>query len=700
MRLRWKTSSVAVCAAAALCLTTVVAVSGASVAGAATKQSGRVILAGTAASAAVRQHPEGAVAKSSRVGFDLVMQLRDASGAAALVKAVSTPGSASYRHYLTASQWEARFSPTAKQVSSARAWLKSEGFAVGATSKDRITISASGSAAQVEKAFSTTLGYYKVNGQKLMQTSTALSVPSVLAHSVVGALGLNQSIATPAVASEMAAATNTAKKSVNFPPAPGAFITSAPCSSYYGQKSESESFGHGYPSSVPIEVCGYKPAQYRSAYGITSSETGAGQTIAVVDAYGSSTIDADATQYFAANDPTDPFPQANFSQIDMAPFNDKAECGASGWSTEQAIDIESSHSIATNANILYVGAQNCLDSGLLAAEQDVVDNGLANVITNSWSDTGGDLFTDAATKTAYDDVFMMADTSGITVQFSTGDDGDNFSVLGMSTADYPSESPYVTGVGGTSLEIGSNGQQIGDLGWATGRSFECTANIVGDLPGCTSSTIGTFAPASYDGGSGGFTSFNYTQPWYQASAVPADLALRNENVTGATPMRVIPDISMDADASTGFLIGLTEQFPDGTVKYGQTRYGGTSLASPLLAGVIADVDQSSVAAGGVDVGFINPAIYQLNNTAGAIQDIVPAGDQGEFRFDHAFTYLSGVKGKIAQFRELTYTGKLTYCDATGNCVSRKNTLTVTPGYDSMTGLGSIGPSFVSDLAAT
>ena len=73
-------------------------------------------------------------------------------------------------------------------------------------------------------------------------------------------------------------------------------------------------------------------------------------------------------------------------------------------------------------------------------------------------------------------------------------------------------------------------------------------------------------------------------------------------------MRVIPDISMDADPSTGFLIGLHQTFPNGVAKYSQTRYGGTSLASPLLAGVIADVDQAAGAA----VGFINPAIYALH----------------------------------------------------------------------------------------
>ena len=73
-----------------------------------------------------------------------------------------------------------------------------------------------------------------------------------------------------------------------------------------------------------------------------------------------------------------------------------------------------------------MGAQDCLDNQLFTAEQNVIDNGLANVVTNSWGDTGGDLLDDAATKTAFDDLFLLADATGITVQFSSGDDGDNF----------------------------------------------------------------------------------------------------------------------------------------------------------------------------------------------------------------------------------------------------------------------------------
>jgi subtilase family serine protease len=665
-------------------------------AGAAT--AGRTPLAGTLVTAAAREHPVGAVAKSARVDFELVLKIRDAAAAQSLVRAVSSPGSASYRHYITAAKWEARFSPTAGQVSSARQWLASEGFKVGAVSKDRITISASGTAAQVENAFGTGLESYRLDGRTVRLATSELSVPASVAGSVAGAMGINQNVATPAdITQSAASATASASAGTNpFPPAPAAFITAPPCGSYYAAKSTTVSppFGHGYLTTVPDEVCGYKPGQFRSAYNIGSADTGKGVTVAIIDAYGSSAIASDATQYFSMNDPSEPFANAHFTQLDATPFDDESECAASGWATEQAIDVEAVHSMAPDANILYVGAQDCIN-GLFNAEQTVIDNGLANVVTNSWGDDAGDLLDDVATKTAYDDLFMLADATGMTVQFSSGDSGDNFVNFGFSSADYPTESPFVTSVGGTSLQIGANGQQTGQLGWSTGRSFKCTANVVGGLPGCTTSAVNTWLPVSLDGESGGFTSYNYTQPFYQASVVPSSLALRNEALDGPLLMRVNPDISMDADPSTGFLIGLHEIFPNGKDMYGQTRYGGTSLASPLLAGVIADTDQVA----GVPVGFINPAIYRLDTKPGAIDDIVPGGKQAEYRVDHAFTYISGAKGVIQQFRELTYEGVITYCDETGNCASRPNTLSTAKGYDSMTGLGSIGPDFIADLAS-
>lgn len=695
-----------------LCAATIGGIAGATAAAAA--PGGRKPLNGSLITASARKHPAGAVAKSAAVHFEVVLRLRDAAAAQALVTAVSTPGSASYRHYLTAAQWEARFAPAAAEVSRARDWLASQGFTVGATSRDRITVAASGTAAQVEKAFGTRLARYRVNGKVVRLASKQMSVPASMAGTVAGALGINQTVATTdASASQVASASRAARASQVasasraararaqsgvsgiFPPAPPAFITAPPCGRYFGQKKTRvrPPFRHGYPRTVPDQVCGYQPPQLRSAYNAGTRSTGRGVTVAVVDAYGSATIRGDATRYFARNDPGNPFRRAHFSQLLDTPFQHETLCDASSWLVEQAIDVEAVHAMAPDARIRYVGASDCID-GLFTAEQNVIDSHLADVVTNSWGDSAGDLLDDSATKAAFDDLFMMADATGMTVLFSSGDDGDNFDSFGLSSADYPPSSPFVTAVGGTSLKIGRHGQQTGQLGWATGRSFKCTRNVLHGIPGCTRSALHTWLPVSLDGGSGGFTSYYYTQPAYQKGVVPDSLALRNAALTGSALMRVEPDISLDADPSTGFLIGLHQTFPSGVAKYSQTRYGGTSLASPLLAGVIADANQ---AAGGA-VGFINPAIYHLGSVSGAIDDIVPGGKQGMYRVDLASTYVPGATGFIKQFREVTYEGVLIYCDETGNCARRPNTLSTAPGYDSMTGLGSIGPRFVTGLA--
>ena len=220
--------------------------------------SGRVMLGGTAAPSAERARPLGAVSTSSQVAFDLVLQLRDKSGAQALLRAVSTPGSAAYRRYLTAAQWEAQFSPSVAQVNQAESWLQSQGFKVGAVPSDRLVVLATGTASQVEAAFGTHLGNYQVAGHTLRLATSDLSVPASLSGIVAGTMGVNQSIAQPAdvAAPSSSGATNgVSASSGQYPPPPPAFLPAPPCSTYFGQLTTTLSppFA-GYPTTVPDEV--------------------------------------------------------------------------------------------------------------------------------------------------------------------------------------------------------------------------------------------------------------------------------------------------------------------------------------------------------------------------------------------------------------------------------------------------------------
>jgi hypothetical protein len=215
------------------------------------------------------------------------------------------------------------------------------------------------------------------------------------------------------------------------------------------------------------------------------------------------------------------------------------------------------------------------------------------------------------------------------------------------------------------------------------------------LGGCTDAQAGTWLPIdlALDGGSGGGTSFVYPQPFYQDGVVPSALSRFNHEFIGSQAMRVVPDISLDADPATGMLVGETQTFPNG-VYYDQYRIGGTSVSSPLMAGVVARADEAA----GHALGFLNPALYSLAGDTAAINDILPAGKQDMSRADFANSITEG-DGKLFTTRIVDYEGQEQFCNENGNdCRTRNVALRTAPGYDNMTGLGSIGDAFVSVLA--
>ena len=542
--------------------------------------SSMVSLSGSQAPAAARTPRVGTVPGNSPVEFQMVLAPRSPAAARQFAEDVSTPGSAAYHHYLSASQWEARYSPTAAQVGAVTSWLGQAGFAVGTVSADRMGVTVTGTAAQVERTFATTLSLHDVGGRTLRLADTSLSVPAALAGVVVGASGVSETMATPDLVTDGPTA-GTGSDAAQ----PPGYRTAHPCATYYGQQADTvrPPYGHGYPSPAPYAVCGYTPGQLRSAYSLPDRKTGGadgtGVTVAVIDSYVSPTLAADAAQYAATEDPGHPFAPGQFSELLPSRFNNGGVCQATGWYGEQTLDVEAVHATAPGAKILYVGAANCFGA-LFTSLQKVIDGGLATVITDSWGDDGGDLLDDAATRGSVDNMLTMAAGTGISVLFSSGDNGDEFSTIGFTSADYPASSPWATAVGGTTLEVGATGSRTGETGWSTDRSLLCDKLTVGQA-GCTAAAFGTWTPAAGDGGSGGGTSYEYAQPRYQAGVVPRTVATRNSPVTGTAPYRVVPDISMDADPGTGFLVGETQAFP-GITRYDTYRIGGHQC---LLAAV-------------------------------------------------------------------------------------------------------------------
>jgi subtilase family serine protease len=446
----------------------------------------------------------------------------------------------------------------------------------------------------------------------------------------------------------------------------GLAATGGGCSKYFGEFAASS-----YPAMggvvAPLAVCGYTPSQLRSAYD-THGDTGNGVTVAVLGAYASPTMPGDADRY-AQNHGDARFADGQYEQ-EMTPggWNLQATCEVDSWAAEETLDVEAVHAMAPRASVLYVGADSCQDSDMLAALGRIVANREADVVTASWGsplhETSGDEPADVIA--VYERLFQLAALEGITVDFAAGDCGANSPDSGCGAGSgstrpqttFPASDPWVTAVGGTSVAIGSDGETLWQSAWGT-RAWRLRGT--------------GWEPMGWVFGGGGGAAEDFARPWYQAGRVPdrvADTLLTGASAT--TPRRVVPDLSLDADPFTGMLIGQTRPAGGGPAAYGESAIGGTSLAAPLLAGLEADMAARATNGGRFrGLGFLNPVLYLLAGTR-YIRDV--AGDVGAN--GQVYPSISGVPAVFTEFGD----------DAP---------LAATPGYDTATGLGTPGDDFTA-----
>jgi subtilase family serine protease len=594
---------------------------------------------------------------------------------ASAVAAVSSPASKSYRHFWTASAVRTEFAPSAAEVASVKSWLTSAGLSVtkvSAKAPAGAYIGVRGSVAAASKAFGVTFATYRgPDGQSDRAPDHAATAPSSVASSVLAVSGLD-----------------TAKSQIKpaLPPPGPNYWVAKPCSTYYGQLTATNK-PKAYGKHQPWTNCGYTPSQVRGAYGVTASKmTGKGQTVAIVDAYASPTMHTDANQFAkAVGDPK--FAKGQYQQFKVQPYNSQKQCGPAGWYGEETLDVESVHGMAPAANVRYLAAGSCFDSDLLAADGAIVTNDLASIASNSWGEPAQ--FETLAY--AFDYTFELGALEGIGFFFSSGDSG--YEGPGEDPAspadqvDYPTSSPYVTSVGGTSLAISKSKSYQWETSWGTildplihlkngGKKWQYTP------PGKY--------PAGYGGSGGGGVSTVYNQPNYQSGVVPDSLSTKlPDGTTSSTAMRVVPDVSALADPSTGILVGQTTLQPNGkTYAFSLSRIGGTSVATPVFAGIEADAQQ---AAGGA-LGFANPAIYYLDthfaygSSNAAYNDVTdhPLGPGHLAEVRNNYTNPATKQGPL-----------LTYLRTLGINGEGADALPAVKGYDDSTGVGS-PRNYISD----
>jgi subtilase family serine protease len=599
---------------------------------------------------------------------------QDQAGLAALAKAVSDVNSPSYGRFMSAEDAKARFGASPAQVKSVTKWLTGAGLTVTETTTHYIEVS--GNTAALTKAFGTGFHDYRTaDGIHSAPTKDAV-VPAEVASSVLAVGGLATSIhkdvssAVSVKQSEAAAASRLATPDAK-KPAP-ALPTDPTCSEDgYGSKI-AKGAPAGYEKNEPFSPCSYTPTQLRKAYGVTEAKvTGKGARIAIIDAYGLGTMEQDAN-HFSTLHGDKPFAAGQYKEfVTPDKWTHQADCGGpAGWAGEEALDVEMAHGFAPDAQVTYVGANSCFDEDLNAALAKVVDEHLADVVSNSWGEImhgkSGDI--DPAVVAADNQVFQLGALEGIGFTFSAGDCGDSSPAAAATgvncqadttsaQANWPDSSPWVTAVGGTTLELGDKSGRYG---------HEVSMGDQRSVLSADQKSWNPFPGFFYFGGGGG-VSKDFPQPWYQQGVVPDAIStVAADGTKSATPLRATPDIAMSGDLVASTLVGFTD---GGT--YSEGGYGGTSVSSPELAGMLADAIQ---ARGGKSLGFANPAIYDRAGTK-AYHDVNDSAVHNKFGNVVDLGATNGVL-KVRLYK-----------------VAADYGLTATKGYDTATGVGTPGRDF-------
>jgi subtilase family serine protease len=635
----------ALAVAAALAALTVGAAGGQAPALAGPAQPVAIPLAGSAIPFTGHARLIGSAPAARRLSIQVWLRPRT-TAAQRFATAVATPGSPLFGRFLSPDRYTARFGATRGEARGVAAWLRASGFADVRADAQRNYVRATAATSVIETAFRTGVDLYRPSAAvnagpyQLRANDRPLFVPAALAASVLGVTGLdNAAPLDPLIRARTAARSS--------------------CSQYYGQH-----YVSGLPpqlgtTSFPTDNCGYSAAQLRGAYDARASATGRGQRIALVELGLTRDMFLTLQDYARANKLAAPS-RRRYAQL---PLGRASACG-DPFDGEEQLDVEASYDMAPAASQLVVGGDSCNEGdygqqGLVDADVAVLDGSgrrpLASVVSNSW-ETGDE--GQGQGLTSIEHAFLLrAAAEGVGMYFSAGDG---------SGVEAPSSDPFAISVGGVTLGIGRGDRRLFETGWSDAYS------VVRQH---------AWVLQSETGASGGGPSQEWRQPRYQAHVVPAALA-RPGGDRGLGPVRSVPDLSADADPFTGMGTGLLSFTAGQPPAYSESSFGGTSLAAPLVAGMVVAAQQGQPR----PFGFINPVIYRLAGT-GAFTDVLPLSGHSPTAWRAIFCGVPDCPFRALITTDDQSTGVLGYA---GQVTLR--------GYDNMTGIGTpSGPAFTSAL---
>jgi subtilase family serine protease len=450
-------------------------------------------------------------------------------------------------------------------------------------------------------------------------------------------------------------------------------------------------------SPAPVHTSGffhcYAPSDILSAYGVDKLHAaglmGQGQTIVLVDSYGDPTAASDLQFFHDTFYPT--LPNPNFTQ--WTPLGNpgahytctrsngvSGPCAAANWSVEATLDVQWAYAMAPLAHIVLLATPPAETLGvpglpnLFKAMQMAIDAYPAGTVFSQSFGLAEQTFGGAALTQmqAFDQTYQNGINKGDTFLASSGDEGNGgnsknkkFSgIISTNAVGFPAVSPLVTAVGGTQLM----------LGWTLAPTADNPQNFA---PSSTNTEALWNECNIFGGGNcvtGGGTSAYFAAPSWQSNQAAVNGGLRS-----------IPDLSWNAAVNGGVLI-YTTQYP-AVLRQGWHIEGGTSAASPQMAGIVALANEARANASKAPLGLLGPHIYALGNADASSPDSSFDGNGTSFFRDIVPQTFTGPDGTTITLDNNQWTDPAPPFFATA-------------GYDLTTGFGSPrADAFVNALEA-
>lgn len=480
------------------------------------------------------------------------------------------PNSPRYHQWLTPEQFGAQFGLSSADIAKVSSWLTSQGFTITRVARSSTFINFKGTVAQAQRAFHTNIHSLTLNGEQHFANTADVALPSSIAGVVSTISGLDnfklRARATPRVVkADLVNPQYTSSVSGAHFIAPGDFYTIYNVNPLLSNSINGAGVGSGKGGGYSIAIMGQVDislsdvAAFRSASGLSANLP---------------------TVVLAGADPG-----AATSSTSTPSTNDLAEA---------QLDVEWSGAVAPSARIAYVNSKDVINLSIPYA----VDNDLAPIISISYGEC--EPMAGVSGMDAFSQLFQQANVEGITIVGPSGDSGATDCDYRTITAtqglavDFPGSSPFVTSAGGTMFNEGTGNY------WSTNNDSNA-----GSATGLIPETVWNESNSSSGlGAGGGGASIFYAKPsWQVGTGVPTDNA------------RDVPDIALNAASGhDGYLFCLQGSCTNGyrDAAGNLSVVGGTSVAAPSFAGILALVEQQNNFNG---IGNVNPMIYGLANSS-------------------------------------------------------------------------------------